>query len=85
VEGKGNSKISAWSYDRKSVQRGETTLPFHCQVGLAVMRNMAAFWDLTLCRSVPIYQPTWRHASDVGNTDTAGSISDTLITPRSHY
>jgi hypothetical protein len=67
-----------------TVQVGETTLRFPCQVGLAVMRNMAAFWHLT-CSSVPIYQPTWRHASDGGSTDTAGRISDPLITPRSHH
>lgn len=44
-----------------TAQGGEITLRFPCQVGLMVMRNMTAFWDLTLCSSILIYQPTRRH------------------------
>jgi len=80
---KGNIKISVLGITIERgcfmiAQGGEITLPFPCQVGLMVMRNMTAFWDLTLCSSIPIYQPTRRHTSDDGNTDTAGRISDLL-------
>jgi hypothetical protein len=58
-----------------TVQGDEITQRFSCQVGLTVMRNMTAFWDLTLCSSIPIYQSTRRYNSEDGNTDTAGRIS----------
>ena len=84
VEGggeKGNNKISVLGITIQrgcfvTVQGDKITLRFPCQVGLTVMRNMTAFWDLTLCSSIPNCQPTRRHTSDDSNTDTAGRISD---------
>jgi hypothetical protein len=85
VEG-GDNKISMLgiTIERGSfvtAQGGEITLRFPCQFRLTVMRNMTAFWVLTLCSSIPIYQPTRRHNSDDGNTDTAGRISDISLRP----
>jgi hypothetical protein len=78
---KGNNKIAVLgtAIERGcfvTAQGGEITLSFPCQVGLMVMRNVTAVWDLTLCSSIPIYQHARRHISDDGNADTAGRISN---------